>query len=137
MKFFNLIDVGERSGRGIYEIYRIWENMNWDSPIIDEMLDFDRTKLTLPLKKVTTKSDGKKVTAKSDGKKVTTKSEKQKEFILNYIYEYGQITTADAAELLDVGTSRAKTLLYQLVDSEKIIAQGEDKNRSYVLAKNI
>jgi len=27
MKFFNFIDVGERSGRGVYEIYRVWANM--------------------------------------------------------------------------------------------------------------
>ena len=60
MKFFNLIDVGERSGRGIYEIHRVWEGMKWQAPIIAEMLDCDRTKLTLPISKVTTKSDDKK-----------------------------------------------------------------------------
>ena len=55
MKFFNLIDVGERSGRGVYEIYRVWANMKWDTPTLVEMLDADRTKLTLPIKKVTIK----------------------------------------------------------------------------------
>jgi predicted HTH transcriptional regulator len=56
MKFFYLIDVGERSGRGIYEIFRVWTSMRWGKPILNEMLDFDRTKLTLPIKKVTAKN---------------------------------------------------------------------------------
>ena len=50
MKFFNLVDVGERSGRGVYEIYRVWASMGWDKPVLTEMLDFDRVKLTLPMK---------------------------------------------------------------------------------------
>ena len=55
MKFFNLIDVGERSGRGIYKIYRVWSDMNWVSPSLTEITDVDRTKLILPLEKVTIK----------------------------------------------------------------------------------
>jgi len=50
MKFFNLVDVGERSGRGIYEIFRVWASMKWDAPIISELHDVDRTRLTLPLR---------------------------------------------------------------------------------------
>ena len=49
MKMFSLIDVGERSGRGIYEILFIWKQMGWRSPIIDEAQNIDRTVLTLPL----------------------------------------------------------------------------------------
>ena len=122
MKFFNLIDVGERSGRGVYEIYRTWASMRWDTPTLDEALDFDRTILTLPLKKETTKRDD---------KKETTKTRQQKEDILLYLEKNGAITTVDAATLLHIGTTRAKTLLYQLIDAGKIEAQGDNKNRSY------
>jgi predicted HTH transcriptional regulator len=59
MKFFNLIDVGERSGRGVYEIFRVWANMGWDTPILYEMADYDRSILKLPIK-ATIKSDDKK-----------------------------------------------------------------------------
>ena len=123
MKFFNLIDVGERSGRGIYEIYRVWAAMKWDTPTFDEQLDFDRTKLTLPIKKET---------AKTDGKKVTAKTKKQKDIILSYIEENGEITTGAAAELLQVGVTRVKSLFYQLIDNGKITAQGDGKNRRYI-----
>lgn len=135
MKFFNLIDVGERSGRGIYEIYRVWASMKWIAPTIEEMLDFDRTVLKLPIEKATVNGDGKKETVKSDDKKVTAKTVAQKDAILSYIEENGRITTGDAAELLHVGTTRAKALMYQLVDSGKVIALGDTRNRRYVLAK--
>jgi len=140
MKFFNLIDVGERSGRGVYEIYRVWANMGWDTPALIEALDLDRTVLTLPIKKETTKRDDKKETIKKrrqkrDDKKETTKTRQQKEAILLYLEKNGAITTVAAAALLHVGTTRAKTLIYQLVDAGEIASQGDNKNRSYVLRK--
>lgn len=136
MKFFNLIDVGERSGRGIYEIYRVWANMKWVAPTLNEMLDFDRTALTLPMNNVTVKSDGKKATVKSDDKKDTAKTRAQKDAILSYIEENGKITIVDATKLLHVGTTRAKALMYQLMDSGRIAAQGDTKNRRYILVKD-
>jgi len=126
MKFFNLINVGERSGRGIYEIYRVWTEMKWNTPTLIEMLEADRTKLTLPLKKVTIKNDDKKDTQKTTA---------QKELILSYIEEHGEITTREAAELLLVGLSRSKALLHQLTDGGKITPQGDNKNRIYCLAR--
>ena len=96
--------------------------MNRNSPSIIELTEVDRTKLTLPLKKVTIKSDEKK-----DGKKTT----KQKELILSFVEEHGEITTREATELLQVSASRAKVLFHQLIDSGKIISQGDNKNRCY------
>ena len=140
MKFFNLIDVGERSGRGVFEIYRVWESMGWNLPEWQESIDSDRSCLVLPIhqeiysgddKQVTTKSDDKKVTIKSDDNTIT-KTQRQKEIILVYIHEHGRITTAEAADLLRVGVSRAKSLMHQLVASKEIQAQGDNKNRSYI-----
>ena len=48
MKMFNLIDVGERSGRGIYEIFTVWRKMGLPAPVISELPGIDRTILTLP-----------------------------------------------------------------------------------------
>jgi predicted HTH transcriptional regulator len=59
----------------------------------------------------------------------------QKELILSYIEENGKITTGDAAELLKVGVTRIKALFYQLIDDKKITAQGDNKNRRYVISK--
>ena len=82
--------------------------------MINEMLDFDRTKLTLPIKKVTVKSEDKKGTART---------REQKELILSYIEDNCKITTEKASALLQIGITRVKTLFYQLVGDEKIAAQ--------------
>ena len=100
--------------------------MKWDAPTFDELFEIDRTILTLPIKKVT---------AKTDGKKETAKTKQQKERILSHMKENGSITTVDAAEILQVGVTRVKTLFYDLIDSGEIVALGDDKNRSYLLAE--
>lgn len=61
MKMFNLISIGERAGSGVPNIYKIWEEENYLDPVIDEMFDPDRTKLTLPFtKKQATKTSERK-----------------------------------------------------------------------------
>ena len=49
LKMFNLIDIGERAGSGIPNIFRVWEKQPWDSPVYTETYDPDRVTLTLPL----------------------------------------------------------------------------------------
>lgn len=50
MKMFNLLDIGERAGSGIPNIYRVWEKQNYKSPRIEERLDqIERICLTLPM----------------------------------------------------------------------------------------
>jgi len=66
MKMFNLINIGERAGSGVPNIFNVWEDEGWVEPSIEEKFDPDRTILTLEFKK---KSGDKKVTKKSDEKK--------------------------------------------------------------------
>ena len=52
MKMFNLLDIGERAGSGIPNIYSVWKMQNWESPQIIERLDSkERVYLVLPLTK--------------------------------------------------------------------------------------
>lgn len=68
MKMFNLIKVGERAGSGVPDIFQVWENEDFNMPIIEEQFHPNRTIVTLPLskRKVTIKNDDKKVTIKCD-----------------------------------------------------------------------
>ena len=69
MKMFNLINIGERAGSGVPNIFNVWADEGWEDPVIEERFDPDRTVLSLSfLKKVSEKSDSKKVTEKSDRK---------------------------------------------------------------------
>ena len=60
LRMFNLIDIGERAGSGIPNIFRVWREEGWTAPEITEQLEPERTTLTL----LFSKSDDKKVTIK-------------------------------------------------------------------------
>mgnify|MGYP000346848484 CR=1 FL=1 len=53
MKMFNLINIGERAGSGVPNIFNTWEDQGWVEPVIEEQFDPDRTLLILSFDKKT------------------------------------------------------------------------------------
>ena len=50
MKMFNLLDIGERAGSGIPNIYSVWEAQKWEAPqIIEKLGNIERVCLLLPM----------------------------------------------------------------------------------------
>lgn len=47
LKMFNLINIGERAGSGVPNIFNVWNDEGWTEPKIEEQFDPDRTILTL------------------------------------------------------------------------------------------
>lgn len=131
LKMFNLIDIGERAGSGIPNIFRVWREQGWTAPVISESFEPDRIMLSLAFKK----SDDKKVTIKSDDKKVTIKTARQKNEIIMYLSDHASAKNADIAELLGVKSTRVKQLLKELLDEDVIVAEGSNKNRVYKLKR--
>mgnify|MGYP001024679927 FL=1 len=131
LKMFNLIDIGERAGSGIPNIFRVWREQGWTAPVISESFEPDRIMLSLAFKK----SDDKKVTIKSDDKKVTIKTARQKNEIIMYLTDHASAKNADIAELLSVKSTRVKQLLKELLDEDVIVAEGSNKNRVYKLKR--
>ncbi len=129
LKMFNLIDIGERAGSGIPNIFRVWREQNWTTPEITEQLEPERTTLTL----LFSKSDDKKTAIKSDDKKATVKSARQKEEIVAYLTDHISARSADIAELLGVKSTRAKKLLSELTAEDIVVAEGGNRNRTYKL----
>lgn len=65
----NLINIGERAGSGVSNIFNVWADEGWEEPVIEERFDPDRTVLSLSFKKKVTKKSGeKKWRKKSDEK---------------------------------------------------------------------
>lgn len=56
LKMFNLIDIGERAGSGIPNIFRVWREQGWIVPTIREQLEPERTSLSLVFEKASDKS---------------------------------------------------------------------------------
>lgn len=131
LKMFNLIDIGERAGSGIPNIFRVWREQGWTAPVISENFDPDRIMLSLAFKK----SDVKKATIKSDDKKVTIKSARQKNEIITYLTDHVSAKNTDIAELLGVKSTRVKQLLKELLDEGVVVAEGNNKNRVYKLKR--
>ncbi len=48
MKMFNLINIGERAGSGVPNIFNVWEDEGVIEPEIEARFDQDRTILSLP-----------------------------------------------------------------------------------------
>ena len=51
MKMFNLINIGERAGSGVPNIFNVWNDEGFVEPVIDERFDPDRTVLSLSFDK--------------------------------------------------------------------------------------
>ena len=131
LKMFNLIDIGERAGSGIPNIFRVWREQGWTAPVISENFDPDRIMLSLAFKK----SDDKKATIKSDDKKATIKTTRQKNEIITYLTDHVSAKNTDIAELLGVKSTRVKQLLKELLDEGVVVAEGNNKSRVYKLKR--
>lgn len=134
MKMFNMINIGERAGSGVPDIYAVWEKEGWNLPVVEEKYNPDRTILILSLvKKAAIKSDDKKVTIKSDDKKPLKKTQEQYDKILAYMEVGREYKLFDFCELLDLKETRTKAVLRGLIDLEKIKTIGNNKDRRYRL----
>ena len=95
MKMFNLINIGERAGSGVPNIFNTWEDQGWVEPVIEEQFDPDRTLLILSFdKKQAIKTSDKKQAIKTSDKKQANKSchKKQNQKTLENIEKIGLIT---------------------------------------------
>ena len=132
MKMFNLINIGERAGSGVPNIFNIWEDQGWMEPVIEEQFDPDRTLLILTFdKKQAKKTSDKKQAKKTSDKKQAKKTVENMKKIRLYLSENGECKTSDIAEYIDLSLPRTRAILKEMDDIEAI---GANMNRKYRLA---
>ena len=134
MKMFNLINIGERAGSGVPNIFNVWADEGLEEPIIEERFDPDRTILLLSFKKsgdkkTAIKSGDKKTAIKSGDKKITKKTQMHHQKILAFMQEGKEYVIRDFCELLNLKESRTKDILKGLSDYVEPI--GGNKDRRY------
>ncbi|MCR5836922.1 MAG: putative DNA binding domain-containing protein [Lachnospiraceae bacterium] len=131
MKMFNLINIGERAGSGVPNIFNTWNDNGWKEPVIEERFDPDRTILTLEfVEKQAIKTSDKKQAIKTSDKKQAVKTAENMERIKKYLKENGSATTSDISQLLDLSKARVRVILNEM---ECVVAEGKNKNRKYRL----
>lgn len=135
MKMFNMINIGERAGSGVPNIFNVWEDEGWVEPVIEERFDPDRTVLTLEFNK---KSGNKKVSEENKRKKQAKKTSDKKqaktienmENIRLYLKENGESKTNDIAEKIGLSPARTRAIIAEMDD---VIGTGGNSNRRYNL----
>ena len=129
IKIFNLIDVGERAGSGIPNIFSVWKKQGWAAPVIAESFDPDRITVSLMLGK----GGDKKAAIKSGDKKAAAKTAAHRQAIISYLTENISARSAEIAELLGLRPTRARELLFEMVNDDILVSEGGNKNRIYKL----
>lgn len=134
MKMFNLINIGERAGSGVPNIFNVWNDEGFVEPEIEERFDPDRTILTLPFaKKQAKKTSDKKQAKKTSDKKQAKKTKENIEMIKKYLEQHGESKTNDIAEYINLSPARTRALLKEI---KEVQALGGNSNRTYKLENN-
>ena len=70
---------------------------------------------------------------KTADKNVSAKTLKQREIIIDLTKEKGEVKSTDLLDILNVGDTRAKTLLRGLAAEGTLVPEGSNRNRTYRL----
>lgn len=142
LKMFNFIDIGERAGSGIPNIFRVWREQKWNEPFFSESFDPDRITLTLPLSPINIASETKSAIKIGDKKKRTnsynTKTKTKdaiKKNIIIYLTAHPEGKTSEIAEFIGLQVSRTRDYMKELANEGIVEMSGANKNRTYRLHK--
>lgn len=129
-RMLNLIDVGTGTGRGLPNIYNVWNAQGWPPPVIREQFDPERITLTLSM------SAG-LVVPVSSALQVPAPAQDavQKAAIVEHLTNYSRASSAELAALLGVSRARACILLNQLAEQQIVVPLEESNQRFYRLKR--
>lgn len=134
IKMFNLINIGERAGSGIPNIYSVWQTQGWQDPTITESFAPERITLTLGLtKKAGIKTRDRKQGIEKRDRKITPKSVAQREAIIEYLTTNVTARNSDLAELLGLKADRVRVIINEMIEDEIVVASGDKRYRVYKL----
>ena len=139
LKMFNLLDIGERAGSGVPNIFNVWADEGWEEPIIQEENNPDRTRLILIFEKNNRKKQSKKTIGKNNRKKQSEKTQLQKTKenkakIEDYLRLEGENRTSEIAEYMGLSIPRVRVMLREMIEEGVIEAEGEGRARVYKVA---
>ena len=128
LKMFNLIDIGERAGSGIPNIYYVWKNQGWKEPIIIEGFEPERITLDLSIGKIGDKKSAIKIGDKKSAIKDPIKMQ-----IVEFLTDHTVGKTSEIAEYIGLKPSRTRDYLKELISENTVTAEGANRNRIYRL----
>ena len=126
----NLLNIGERTGSGIPMIFEAWKGEGFNEPAYTEQIEINRCFLSLSLTKT---SDKKQAITIKTAKPKNKKSDDRKRSILDYLAFHAASTSKEVAEHLGISSDRARVYLQEFASNGIVIAEGQNRNRTYRL----
>ena len=134
LKMFNLINIGERAGSGIPNIFSVWSKQGWAEPVIKEAFEPERTTLILTASAKERKIGDKKSAIKIGDKKSAI-SAAAKRSIIEYLTDRASASCAEIASAIGLKESRTRDYLKELAAEDILVAEGANRNRRYLLKR--
>ncbi len=128
LKMFNLIDVGERSGSGIPNIFRVWKSRGWAEPSFLQTFSPDRITLLLPLSPASGETPSPKIFGAAPAVK-----EVKRQLIIEYLTDHASAGAEEIAEYADLDPALARDHLTALIADDIVIAAAEGGRMIYRL----
>ena len=127
-RMFRLVDVGEYTGGGIPNLYRVWKAEGWPEPVFTESVSPARVSLTLHM--TSHSSSGKTTTG---GKQVPLGALSQRQLLIDHLTDHPTSDLFALSKALGVSLSRTESLLQQLADEGIVVVEAGQGNRLYKL----
>ena len=127
-RMFRFVDVGEYTGGGIPNLYRIWKSEGWPEPVFSESCSPDRVSLTLYM--TSRSNDGENAVA---GKQVPLSALSQRQLLIDYLTDHPTSDLFALSKSLGTSLSRTESLLQQLADEGIVVVEAGQGNRLYKL----
>ena len=127
-RMFRLIDVGEYTGGGIPNLYRVWKAEDWPEPVFTESCAPARVSLTLHM--TSHSSSGKTTTG---GKQVPLGALSQRQLLIDHLTDHPTSDLFALSKALGVSLSRTESLLQQLADEGIVVAEAGREGCLYKL----
>ena len=126
MKMFNLINIGERAGSGVPNIFNVWADEGWEEPVIEERFDPDRTVLSLPFVKKQNQENN------LLNKKMSEIKNEPIVKIMEYLKHHDEITTAKGVEITGKSEAQVRRYLKNLCNIGFIRSTKTTKGNVYI-----
>ena len=105
-RMFRLVDVGEYTGGGIPNLYRVWKAEGWPEPVFTESRNPDRVSLTLYM---TNRNSDEETTA--GGKQVPLGALSRHQLLIDHLTDHPTSDLFALSKVLGVSLSRTESLL--------------------------
>ena len=127
-QMFHLVDVGEYTGGGIPNLYRVWKAEGWPEPAFTESCSPARVSLTLYMT-----SRGSNGENPADGKQVLLGALSQRQLLIDHLTDHPTSDLFVLSKALGISLSRTESLLQQLADEGIVVVETDQGNHLYKL----